>query len=99
PSITRIGGSRGRTRTSGRSSARSSPRAIRAACSLQCGTISELPNRWPDCPLIPPGPRAALSALHLDDPRPEALARLSDEDWRGALTYTDRARLTLILRD
>jgi MFS family permease len=56
-------------------------------------------NRWPDCPLIPPGPRAALSALHLDDPRPEALARLSDEDWRAALTYTDRARLTLILRD
>ena len=56
-------------------------------------------NRWPDCPLIPPGPRAALSALHLDDPRPDALARLSDEDWREALAYTDRARLTLVLRD
>lgn len=56
-------------------------------------------NRWPDCPLIPPGPRAALSALHLDDPRPEALARLTDDDWRAALAYTDRARLTLVLRD
>ena len=39
-----------------------------------------------------------LAALHLADPRPEPLAHLSDADWRAALLFCDRGRLTLALR-
>jgi hypothetical protein len=39
-----------------------------------------------------------LAALHLSDPRPELLARLSDADWHGALEFSDKWQLTLPLR-
>ena len=39
-----------------------------------------------------------LAALHLAEPRAEALGRLSDGQWREALDFCDRSRLTLFLR-
>ena len=56
-------------------------------------------NRWLNCSRLPPGPAAALAALHLTESRPDDLRRLSDADWRAALRYCDRGRLTLALRD
>ncbi len=47
---------------------------------------------------LPPGPAAILAALHLSDPRSDALARLSDAQWREALAISDRWQLTLPLR-
>jgi MFS family permease len=40
-----------------------------------------------------------LAALHLRDPRREALCRLNDTGWRAALDFCDRSRLTLAVRD
>jgi predicted MFS family arabinose efflux permease len=40
-----------------------------------------------------------LAALHLTDPQTEALRQLSESDWRAALEFSDRARLTLVLRE
>lgn len=40
-----------------------------------------------------------LAALHLRDPRQEALRGLKDSEWRAALDYCDRSRLTLALRE
>lgn len=36
--------------------------------------------------------------MHLSDPRPDALSRLGDADWREALAFSDRWQLTLALR-
>jgi predicted MFS family arabinose efflux permease len=38
-----------------------------------------------------------LAALRFRSPRPDALAGLSDSDWRKALTFSDRTQLTLPL--
>jgi hypothetical protein len=40
-----------------------------------------------------------LGALHLDDPNCATLAHLSEREWRDALDYADRERITLALRD
>lgn len=40
-----------------------------------------------------------LASLHLASPRPDALATLTDRDWRKALNFCDRSQLTLYLRD
>jgi MFS family permease len=42
---------------------------------------------------------AVLAALHLREPRWQALLDLSDADWRAALDFGDRSRLTLPLRN
>ena len=42
---------------------------------------------------------AALAALHFRDPRTDALRKLSEREWREALDFCDRSRLTLFLRD
>ena len=39
-----------------------------------------------------------LAALHLGEPRPERLEGASDREWREALAFCDRSRLTLELR-
>ncbi|HJT86722.1 MAG TPA: nucleotidyltransferase family protein, partial [Bryobacteraceae bacterium] len=44
-----------------------------------------------------PAAAAVMAALHLGDPRPEALATLGDADWEKALQFCDRSRLTLPL--
>jgi len=38
-----------------------------------------------------------LDALHFSSPEPAGLAKLSDEEWKKALTFSDRAQLTLPL--
>jgi hypothetical protein len=58
-----------------------------------------LSNPWPNCPRLPHGAAAALAALHLSEPRLDALGRLTEREWREALDYCDRARITLALRD
>jgi hypothetical protein len=40
-----------------------------------------------------------MAALRLQDPQLEPLRRLSDADWRKALEFCDRSRLTLALRN
>lgn len=40
-----------------------------------------------------------LSALHLREPSCEALGRLNETQWRAALDFCDRSRLTLALRE
>ena len=40
-----------------------------------------------------------LAALHLSEPGLDALAGLNDQQWREALDYSDRSRLTLALRE
>ena len=47
---------------------------------------------------LPAGPSAILAALHLTDPRYEALARLDDAQWLEALAFSDKWQLTLSLR-
>jgi hypothetical protein len=42
---------------------------------------------------------AVLGALHLDYPDLATLAQLSEPEWRDALDYADRERITLALRD
>ena len=44
-------------------------------------------------------PFSVLAALHLDHPRLDALADLDEREWRDVLSYCDRSRLTLWLRD
>ena len=58
-----------------------------------------MPNPWPNSPRLPGFARAVLAALDLRDPRRDALGRLSEQEWRAALDYCDRARLTLALRE
>jgi Uncharacterised nucleotidyltransferase len=53
-------------------------------------------NPWPHASNLPAGPRAALAALHLSDPR--APKDLSDSDWREALEFCNRSQITLALR-
>jgi Uncharacterised nucleotidyltransferase len=55
-------------------------------------------NPWLNYSRMPAGPAAALAALHLSDPRPEALARLSEFQWREALAFCNRSQITLALR-
>ena len=57
-----------------------------------------LPNPWPYCPGLPRSASAALAALHFGEPRTEELRKLSDREWREALDYCDRSRITLALR-
>jgi hypothetical protein len=47
---------------------------------------------------LPRGPAAALAALHLSQPRPDALARLTESQWREALDFCNRSQITLALR-
>jgi hypothetical protein len=47
---------------------------------------------------LPAGPAAILAALHMRDPQPDALATLSDADWRLGMEFADQSSLTLILR-
>jgi MFS family permease len=56
-----------------------------------------LSNPWPSARL-PRGHAAVLAALHLADPRGEGLGRLTEQEWRTALDFTNRSMLTLILR-
>jgi hypothetical protein len=59
----------------------------------------DLPNPWPNCPGLPRSASAALAALHLTEPRIDALAGFSDREWDDALAYCDRSRLTLAFGD
>lgn len=72
------------------------PNVASAALSPSARTVA---NPWPSCAKLPPGAAAVLGALHLDDPRTDALRRLGDRQWRDALEFCDRMRLTLYLRD
>ena len=72
---------------------------IRGGCSSPCGTIFRLANPWPNCPRLPVSAAAVLAALHLREPRREALSRLNDRQWRAALDFCDRSRLTLAVRE
>jgi Uncharacterised nucleotidyltransferase len=47
---------------------------------------------------MPRGPAAILAALHISEPRTDALERLTDAQWREALDFSDRWQLTLTLR-
>ncbi len=60
--------------------------------------MTKLSNPWPYCPKLPTGVAAVLAALHLREPLQGALAHLDDSEWRQALDYCDRSRLTLKLR-
>src|ERR1017187_1783418 len=53
-------------------------------------------NPWPIAARLPAGPRAALAALHLSDPR--SPTHLSDRQWCEALAFCDRSQITLALR-
>ena len=55
-------------------------------------------NRWLQCADLPPGARATLAAMHLSAPTLGLLRGLTAEDWRDALEYCGRHRLTLPLR-
>jgi hypothetical protein len=57
-----------------------------------------LPNPWLTCRGLPTGPAAVLAALHLGEPRPDALTRLDGSQWRAALDFCNRSQLTLALR-
>lgn len=46
---------------------------------------------------LPRGPAAVLASLHMCDPRPDALAALTDAGWRRALEFADSSQLTLAL--
>jgi predicted MFS family arabinose efflux permease len=61
--------------------------------------LTRLSNPWPDCRRLPASAAAVFAALHLREPLQSALARLDDREWRQALDYSDRSRLTLVLRD
>lgn len=56
-------------------------------------------NPWTNCRGLPPSAAAVLAALHLQAPEAGGLGRLSERQWREALDYSDRSRLTLLLRD
>ncbi len=55
-------------------------------------------NPWLHHADLPPGVAAVMAALHLREPRPERLSRLADAEWREALDFCDRSRVTLLLR-
>ena len=59
----------------------------------------KLRNPWPNCALVPRHAAAVLSVLHLTRRDSELLRRLTEQEWRGALDYADRERLTLVLRE
>ena len=52
---------------------------------------------WDASRVIPRGPAAVLSALDLTNGSADPLCALTDEDWRRAFAYSDRAQLTLLL--
>ncbi|HEY7387129.1 MAG TPA: nucleotidyltransferase family protein [Bryobacteraceae bacterium] len=58
----------------------------------------KFPNPWLDFPRLPAHAAAVLAALHFSEPRQEPLVRLGDREWRDALDFCDRSRLTLALR-
>jgi hypothetical protein len=58
-----------------------------------------LRNPWLNCPGLPAGAAASLAVLHLSEPRPEALARLTDAEREAALNFCHHAGLTLLVRD
>jgi hypothetical protein len=58
-----------------------------------------LPNPWLNCPGLPAGAAAVLAALHFGEPRPEALARLTDAERVEALDYSHHAGLALLVRE
>jgi hypothetical protein len=58
-----------------------------------------LKNPWRDCLGMPRHAVAVLAALRLTDPDFEILSSLSDAEWKAALAYSDRERITLLLRD
>jgi len=47
---------------------------------------------------LPAGPRAALAALHLTDPRPELLHQLDNKAIRETLLFCDRSQMSLCVR-
>ena len=47
---------------------------------------------------LPRGAAAVLAALHLGEPRADALKALTDEEWHAALDFSNRSQLTLALR-
>ena len=55
-------------------------------------------NPWPGRANLPRHAAAVLAALHLNDPRLDACAALSGQEWNAALDYADRERCTLALR-
>jgi MFS family permease len=55
-------------------------------------------NPWPNCPTLPRHAAAVLGALHLDEPELSGLGQLTEREWRAALDYADRERITLALR-
>ena len=54
-------------------------------------------NPWLNCPALPAGAAAALAALHFADPRPEALARLTDGERAEGLDFCHHAGLALLV--
>lgn len=54
-------------------------------------------NRWQSAEL-PRGPAAVLAALHLRAPQPDALASLTEAEWREAVAFADKSLLTFALR-
>ena len=56
-------------------------------------------NPWPECPRLPKTAASILAVLHLSHPRVEELSGLTENEWREALAYCDRSRLTLALGD
>ena len=60
---------------------------------------SGLRNPWLNCAGLPAGAAATLAALHLAEPRPEALARLKDGERAAALDFCHHAGLTLLVRE
>jgi len=69
-----------------------------AAWNFSLNLSSKPVNPWIHKCGLPRGAAAVLAALHLRDPRPEALTRLTDSEWQAALDFCDRSRLTLELR-
>ena len=55
-------------------------------------------NPWPQCSRLPRGPAAALAALHLTEPRADALAHLNRREWHETLDFSNRSQITLALR-
>jgi hypothetical protein len=58
---------------------------------------AELPNPWPNCPGLPAGAAAALAALNFSEPRPEALARLTDRERIAALDFCRHSGIALLV--
>ncbi len=56
-------------------------------------------NPWTSYEELPPGPAAVLAALHVAEPKVDALISLADAEWRTALDYCDRGRLTFALHE